>query len=91
MQKGNFSKPLIITKHVNMDSGTTFQLKFILAIQKIVDYPEVWPVLKDAIRRCLTNRFPYGILYSIERKEIFILAVMHLHREPEYWKYRYKR
>jgi len=40
------------------------------------------------IRRCLTNRFPYGILYSIESDRIFILAVMHLHRDPDYWKHR---
>jgi len=59
-----------------------------LTIQKIVDYPTMWPGLEDDIRRCLTNRFPYGVLYSIEANEIFILAVMHMHRDPDYWKHR---
>ncbi len=40
------------------------------------------------IRRSLIRRFPYEILYAEEDKEIFIVAVMHLHRDPEYWKHR---
>jgi toxin ParE1/3/4 len=39
------------------------------------------------VRRCLIHRFPYGVIYALneEESEIFILAVMHLHREPGYW------
>jgi hypothetical protein len=28
------------------------------------------------------------VLYSEEAKGIFVLAVMHLHRDPDYWKHR---
>jgi hypothetical protein len=45
-------------------------------------------VMEEDVRRCLVNRFPYGVLYSIESTEIFILAVMHLRRDPDYWKKR---
>jgi len=34
------------------------------------------------------KRFPYGVLYSEEADGIFILAVMNLHRAPDYWKRR---
>lgn len=27
----------------------------------------------------------YGVLYSERENQIYILAVMHLHREPTYW------
>ncbi len=40
------------------------------------------------IRRSLVKRFPYGILYSEEESGIYIIAVMHLHRFPDYWKHR---
>ncbi|HRU71636.1 MAG TPA: type II toxin-antitoxin system RelE/ParE family toxin, partial [Kiritimatiellia bacterium] len=40
------------------------------------------------IHRCLVHRFPYGVLYSIESDGIFVLAVMNLHRDPDYWKRR---
>ena len=68
--------------------GYDFSVEVYSAIQSILDYPEAWPVLEDDVRRRLTNRFPYGILYSIEPDGIFILAVMNLHRDPDYWKHR---
>ena len=66
--------------------GYDFYAQIHVAIQNIIDYPEAWPVQEDDVRRCLTNRFPYGVLYAIEADEVLILAVMHLHREPDYWK-----
>ncbi len=55
-------------------------------IEQIQSYPRTWPIIDFDIRRCMTNRFPYGILYSIESDGIVIIAVMHLHRKPDYWK-----
>ncbi len=68
--------------------GYDFSIEIYSAIQNIINYPEAWPVLEDNIRRFLVNRFPYGILYSIEQTNIFILAIMNLHRNPHYWKHR---
>ncbi len=68
--------------------GYDFSIEIYSTVQNIIDYPMAWPILEDDVRRCLTNRFPYGIIYSIEPNEIFILAVMNLHRDPEYWKHR---
>ena len=45
-------------------------------------------MLKGEVRRCLVHRFPYGVLYSVEPEGISILAVMHLRRDPDYWKQR---
>ncbi len=36
----------------------------------------------------MLNIFPYGVLYSIEADQIYILAVMNLNKDPDYWKYR---
>jgi hypothetical protein len=30
------------------------------------------------------------IIYAVDEEVLFILAVMHLHRDPEYWKDRLK-
>jgi plasmid stabilization system protein ParE len=69
--------------------GYDFSIEVRSAIQNIVNYPTAWPVLEEDIRRCIVNRFPYGVVYSIEQGEIFILAVMHLRRHPDYWKNRH--
>ncbi|WP_143854013.1 type II toxin-antitoxin system RelE/ParE family toxin [Nostoc sp. 'Peltigera membranacea cyanobiont' 210A] len=50
--------------------------------------PTRWAVVDEDIRRCLTRKFPYGILYTIEEDRVLILAVMHCSREPGYWKER---
>ncbi|MBX7246967.1 MAG: type II toxin-antitoxin system RelE/ParE family toxin [Candidatus Sumerlaeaceae bacterium] len=65
--------------------GEDFSIEVQLAVQNILSYPWGWPVIAQGVHRCQTNRFPYGILYSIEPDRIFILAVMHLHRQPGYW------
>jgi hypothetical protein len=36
----------------------------------------------------LVPKFPYGLLYRIEPARIYIVAVMHLHRRPGYWRSR---
>ena len=68
--------------------GYDFSIEIYSTIRNILDYPSAWPVLEGDVRRCLANRFPYAVLYSIEPAKIFILAVMHLHRNPDYWKVR---
>jgi hypothetical protein len=68
--------------------GEDFAIEVHTAIQNILTYPEAWPTLEGDIRRCLTSRFPYGVVYSIETEGVFILAVMHLHRHSDYWKHR---
>lgn len=68
--------------------GRDFSIEVYFAIQTILEHPNAWPVLEDDVRRFLTNRFPFGILYSIEANEIYILAIMNLHRDPDYWKHR---
>lgn len=70
--------------------GYDFSIEVFTSIQNIVNYPTAWPVIEEDVRRCLVNRFPYGIIYSIEQDGVFILAVMHLRRHPDYWKKRIK-
>lgn len=68
--------------------GLDFAIEIHSTIGRILAHPKAWSILKNDIRRCLVRRFPYGILYSIESDEIFILAVMNLHQNPDHWKYR---
>ena len=65
-------------------------LRFILEVENTIErikyYPKAWHVLSENTRRCLVKNFPYGIIYQ-ERDNDFILiiAVMNLHRQPNYW------
>lgn len=69
--------------------GYDFSIEVYSAIQNIVNFPTAWPIIEEDMRRCLVKRFPYGVIYSIEDDAVFILAVMHLRRNPDYWKNRH--
>ncbi len=58
------------------------------AVYRVRESPTRYNAIDDDVRRCMTRRFPYGILYTIEQDYILILAVMHCSREPGYWKSR---
>ncbi len=68
--------------------GARFVLCVESALQSIVADPLGWPVLEQDVRRRLTRVFPYAILYSAEPEGILVLAVMHCHRRPGYWRLR---
>ncbi|OGW12657.1 MAG: hypothetical protein A3F81_00805 [Nitrospinae bacterium RIFCSPLOWO2_12_FULL_39_93] len=58
------------------------------SLDLISSSPNTWPVFSDGIRRFLLQRFPFCLLYEIYDDYIYIIAVMHLHRKPFYWKSR---
>ena len=58
------------------------------ALNRIELNPEMYPVVEGDVRRCLTRTFPFGVLFRIRPDLIAIIAVMHLHRDPDYWKER---
>ncbi len=66
--------------------GLRFSKEVYAAIERICSHPYAWAPIDSKTRRCLTNRFPYGILYRITDNNIRIMAVMHLQKKPDYWK-----
>lgn len=65
--------------------GLDFAYEVYETIQRIIKFPNAWQILDGEIRRCLTNRFPFGVVYYQNNNQIVILAVMQLRREPNYW------
>ena len=71
--------------------GSDFLSEVDRAIKSIQAHPTAAPVIGSNIRRRLLDRFPFGLLYTIENNDVLILAVMHLRRRPGYWKERLGR
>ena len=65
--------------------GLRFKEEVKKAATRISEYPKAWSVERGDVRRCLLHKFPYKLLYSIEKDHIFIIAVAHQHRKPDYW------
>jgi hypothetical protein len=70
--------------------GLEFSKEVFSTIQRIIHFPSAWSKFSENTRRCLTNRFPYGMIYQTIDDEVVIIAIMQLNRKPDYWKKRIK-
>lgn len=68
--------------------GLDFAAEVREAIRLTQSMPLAWPRMEEDVRRILVHRFPYGLLYSVDNDRLRILAVMHLRRQPGYWRKR---
>ena len=68
--------------------GTEFLDEVENVIARIQTHPDSGTLLTDLDRRVLLNRFPFGIIYEVTEDILTIYAVMHLRRNPDYWKSR---
>lgn len=71
--------------------GLDFSEEIYSSIQQIIRFPFACSPTSKNTRRCLAKRFPYGIIYAMNDDTIFILAIMHLNKKPNYWRKRLKK
>ncbi len=60
------------------------------ALRRIQRRPKLYQSSEGDIRKCKLPRFPYGIIFREKPEHIEIIAIMHLHRRPGYWRARQK-
>ncbi len=65
--------------------GTQFKEEVRKTTLRIAEYPDAGSIVRGDVRQFLLSRFPYKLLYSKEPDHIFIIAVSHQHRRPDYW------
>ena len=65
--------------------GGSFQREAQTAARLIQERPLAWQIEVDPVRRFIFDRFPYKMLYIIRAERIVVIAVVHQHRQPDYW------
>lgn len=55
------------------------------AIDLLVEHPEIGARVQGEIRHFVLERFPFSIIYAAVPGLVYILAVAHHSRDPEYW------
>ena len=67
-------------------------LDFVAAVERaygrLVEFPESGHPFGGRLRRFLVPGFPYAVIYRADAERVFIVAVAHLHRRPDYWRVR---
>ncbi len=66
--------------------------RFLVSVQDAISRIQISPLLYQLVeggaRRRMTRTFPFGVVYRDGVDAIEIIAVMHMHREPGYWRSR---
>jgi len=57
-------------------------------VARIGETPLQFPIAQGEVRRALLGRFPYGVFFTVVADKIHVLAVIHLHRNPDVWRKR---
>ncbi|MBU1262910.1 type II toxin-antitoxin system RelE/ParE family toxin [bacterium] len=86
--EADFNEAIEYYEECQAGLGNDFALEVHHAISRILEHPAGWTKVSPNCRRCLTNRFPFGVIYVVEQDSILILAIMNLHRHPACWKNR---
>ena len=68
--------------------GFIFAEQVNAAIERILEFPAGWTPLDSTFHRCLVKQFPYALIYTVADQVVIVVAVMNLHRKPDYWRNR---
>ncbi|PAW78067.1 MAG: hypothetical protein B9S32_09275 [Verrucomicrobia bacterium Tous-C9LFEB] len=73
---------------IDSQLGQRFLLEMEQLIREVCAHPQTFRQVDPPARRHFSLSFPYGIIYLEDADRLWIVAVMHLKREPGYWKVR---
>jgi toxin ParE2 len=68
--------------------GEDFLDEYQATLGRILREPLRWRIIRADNRKLNFHRFPYAIVHSVRADELYLKAVMHLHRRPFYWSHR---
>jgi len=66
--------------------GMDFREEVEAAVSTILRSPEAFGFVTEGIRQHLVHRFPFSIVYRPEGDLVYVIAVAHSSRDPDYWK-----
>ena len=66
--------------------GSEFAREISKTLDRIADHPNAWRPLSPRTRQCRAHRFPYAVVYQVKSDHVLVVAIMHLHREPQSWR-----
>ena len=72
----------------NPEAAAAFRLEAFDGVEGLAEDPAKWKMDEHGTQRCLLRHFPYAVIYEVDGKDVFVLAVAHRRREPGYWRQR---
>jgi plasmid stabilization system protein ParE len=67
-------------------AGAALVLAIDQAISKDLEAPKRWPALGASYQHYVLRRYPYSVVYRLCEDVVFIVAIAHHSRAPNYWR-----
>lgn len=55
-------------------------------VRLVLEHPEMGAQVDENLRHFILRKFPFSVVYAITSDLVYIVAVAHGSREPEYWR-----
>jgi plasmid stabilization system protein ParE len=68
--------------------GEDFLSRVRKQFQHILLYPRTGKIVEHGVRKIGMEKFKFEIYYLVDDEEIFVIAVLHQRRHPDFWKNR---
>jgi plasmid stabilization system protein ParE len=70
---------------VNPRVANRFEDTLAKALQRIAENPHLYGLIDDRHRQCILHRFPYSLIYRIEKGDVLVVAIAQSRRSSSYW------
>jgi plasmid stabilization system protein ParE len=70
----------------SLRAAQKFELEVEDVVSRIATAPESFPRYDDIHRFAIVRRFPYSVVYQALFDAIYVVAVAHSSRSPDYWR-----
>jgi plasmid stabilization system protein ParE len=83
--QGEFNEAIDYYEDARPGLGRRFKEQVDRAVLRVAAHPELWHLRPGRYRRINLRVFPYYIPYAVRGETLWVLAVAHTKRSPEYW------
>lgn len=74
----------------NLSAAFGFRAELHATLREIGAMPTRFPRYVGSTQRAVMSAYPYAIVFRDEPNRVFVFAVAHGRRNPDYWKHRLK-
>jgi len=68
--------------------GRLFRREVERVVHLLLEHPEMGAPVDNSLRHFVLRKFPFSVVYAAESDLIYIVAIAHGSRAPEYWRLR---
>jgi len=81
LAKQEFDDAIAYYENESEGLGLRFKKEIRSSIENILNFPTLYPIFMNNIRKCVAHTFPYTVFYTIIDETIYIYAIANHHKE----------